>query len=193
MLLVFLGLIGSVLYGQTDMAISSISITEERSKVIDFSEPFLHTGSTILVAKRHGSFKGDGFLKPFEIQAWILLFGVLYLVSFVIFLFESKNPGLQRTRHKDYAGKFDIHISIWLIYSRLFSGNLDAHVPRFVSSRVVLSSWSFSSLMVIALYTANLAAFMVQKEEAHYIDGINDSKVSISPRLSAIHVYILIW
>ncbi|XP_031571820.1 glutamate receptor ionotropic, NMDA 2A-like [Actinia tenebrosa] len=169
------GLVGSVLYGEADMGMSSISITEERSKVIDFTEPFLHTGSTILVAKRPGSFKGDGFLRPFELESWLFIFGVLYLVAFVIFIFESKNPGLQRSKHKHLAGQFDIHVSIWLIYSRLFSGNLDAHVPRFVSSRVVLSSWAFSSLLLIALYTANLAAFMVQKEQAHYIDSINDS------------------
>lgn len=99
-------------------------------------------------------------------------------MAFVIFIFESKNPGLQRSKHRHLAGRFDIHVSIWLIYSRLFSGNLDAHVPTFVSSRVVLSSWAFSSLLLIALYTANLAAFMVQKEQAHYIDSINDSIVS---------------
>lgn len=113
----------------------------------------------------------------FQIKAWIFLFGVLYTVAFLVFFLESKNPGLQRTAHKDYVGQFDIHTSIWLIYSRLFGGNLDAHTPRFVSSRVVLGSWCFSSLMLVALYTANLAAFMVQREKAYYIDGNKDSRV----------------
>ncbi|KXJ14143.1 Glutamate receptor ionotropic, NMDA 2A [Exaiptasia diaphana] len=92
-------------------------------------------------------------------------------------MLESKNPGLQRSEHQDYVGQFDIHTSIWLIYSRLFGGNLDAHTPRFVSGRVVLGAWCFSALMLVALYTANLAAFMVQREKAYYIDGINDSRI----------------
>ncbi|EDO44842.1 predicted protein, partial [Nematostella vectensis] len=171
------GLIGEVVAGNADMAMSSISITSQRSKFVDFSEPFIHTGSTILVAKRHGSFKGDGFLKPFKVSAWLLIFAVLYLVAVVVLLFESHNPGLQRQKHRNYRGEFDIHQSVWLMFSRFFSGILNAPIPRFVSSRVVLSSWSFATLMIDALYTANLAAFMVLQDQAHYIDGINDSRI----------------
>ncbi len=47
----FDGLIPALKTGRIDMAISSMTITEERRKSVDFSDPYLTTGMAILVGK----------------------------------------------------------------------------------------------------------------------------------------------
>jgi ionotropic glutamate receptor NMDA 2B len=56
------GIIKTLLNGDADMAVTSLKITPERSKEIDFSVPFLETGITILVPVRDGVISPTAFL-----------------------------------------------------------------------------------------------------------------------------------
>ncbi len=47
----FDGLIPALKTGKIDLVISSMTATEERARSIDFSEPYLHTGLSLLVAR----------------------------------------------------------------------------------------------------------------------------------------------
>lgn len=166
------------MYNEADMAMASITITERRSQFIDFSVPYYHTGLKFLVANTRGSLDGYGFLKPFQVSVWVLLFSLLYFSAFALWFLETKNPGLSRLlRSNKTHTKYDIHVSIWVMFSRLFNSNLEVHHPNFYSSRALLVGWGFACLVIGALYTANLAAFMVLTEENRSVDGINDSKV----------------
>lgn len=48
----FDGLIPALMTNKIDIIISSMTITEERSKMVDFSDPYLETGLCLLVAKK---------------------------------------------------------------------------------------------------------------------------------------------
>ena len=45
------GMVGEILEDKADMIVASLTINNERAKVIDFSKPFKYQGITILVKK----------------------------------------------------------------------------------------------------------------------------------------------
>jgi polar amino acid transport system substrate-binding protein len=60
----FDGLIPSLITSKIDLIISSMTITEERKKTIDFSDPYLTTGLCLLVGKNSPINGGDDLDKP---------------------------------------------------------------------------------------------------------------------------------
>ena len=61
----FSGLVGALQNGKADICMTSLKISPERNKVIDFSIPFLETGITIVVAVREGVISPTAFLGKF--------------------------------------------------------------------------------------------------------------------------------
>ena len=48
------------------MSVTSLRISEDRSRVVSFSEPYLETGITIIVAIREGAISATAFLGRFN-------------------------------------------------------------------------------------------------------------------------------
>ena len=47
-----------------------------------------------------------------------------------------------------------------------------------LSRRFMSSIWALFAVVFLALYTANLAAFMIPRKEFHNLSGLDDEKVS---------------
>jgi hypothetical protein len=47
----------------------------------------------------------------------------------------------------------------------------------FLSSRFMTNVWAMFAVVFLAIYTANLAAFMITREEFHEFSGLDDSRV----------------
>ncbi|ESO87183.1 hypothetical protein LOTGIDRAFT_107328 [Lottia gigantea] len=170
------GLVKVLTDQKADMVVTAFKISPDRNTQVAFSVPYLETGITIIVSIREGAISPKAFLEPYDYPSWglILVFSV-HATGISIFVFEWLSPnGLDRGRVSSRDHKFSLFRSFWLIWAMLLSAAVSTDTPRSVSSRFLANLWALFALVFLASYTANLAAFMITKEEFYDLSGIGD-------------------
>ncbi|CAG5125295.1 unnamed protein product [Candidula unifasciata] len=178
------GMLGMLIHNKADMALGALSITPERAA----------TGISIIVAIREGvisptaflgynklitlpsSYKIDLPLEPYDYPSWslILVFSV-HATGASMFIFEWLSPyGLNQGKTSFSVHKFSLFRSFWLIWSMLFGASVTTDQPRGIASRFLANIWALFAVVFCASYTANLAAFMITKDDFYDLSGIQD-------------------
>ncbi|XP_013173526.1 PREDICTED: glutamate receptor ionotropic, kainate 2-like [Papilio xuthus] len=174
------GLIGEVLELNAEMAISDITITSERSAVVEFSMPFMSLGISMLVRERDPQ-QPDmfSFIKPLALDVWLYLATAYIIVSFVLLICARMSQGDWVNPHpcnqhpENLQNIWSLYNCMWLTVGAIMTQGCDI-LPRAAGSRWVTGMWWFFALIVTASYTANMSTFLSNSRRDNEIKDVKE-------------------
>ncbi|XP_026489807.2 glutamate receptor ionotropic, kainate 2-like [Vanessa tameamea] len=174
------GMMEKIMDGRADFAITDLTITAARQKVVDFTSPFMNLGITILY-KKPTKQPPDlfSFISPFSYQVWGWLAGAYVGVSVLLFILgrfapeEWQNPYPCIAEPETLDNQFTIANSFWFTLGSVLTQGSEI-APIAVSTRMAGSMWWFFTLIMVSSYTANLAAFLTVESKFYAIKSVSD-------------------
>nr|GFC65785.1 glutamate receptor 5 [Tanacetum cinerariifolium] len=73
-----------------DGAVGDIAIVTNRTKIVDYTQPYATTGLVIVVPINNSKGSAWVFLRPFTIEMWCVTAAAFVLIAFVIWLLEHR-------------------------------------------------------------------------------------------------------
>merc|ERR1712128_352916 len=171
------GMLGEVHEGVADFVIADISITSSRAAAFAFTIPWLNLGISILyIQPRPAAPSLIAFLDPFTVDVYLytmLVFVVTSLCLYVLARFSPnqwEDPG---DPGEDWTNCFTILGSFWFTLGAFLGQGSDL-TCFCINVRLAACFWFFFALIMIASYTANLAAFLTVETLERPIESVQD-------------------
>ncbi|RUS90771.1 hypothetical protein EGW08_001482 [Elysia chlorotica] len=174
------GMMGELMRGEADLIVAPLTINPERANDIDFTKPFKYQGLNILVKKNEKDSSLASFLQPFEDTLWILVGLSVHVVALVLYLLDRFSPfGRFKLAKSDDTEEDALNLSsaMWFSWGVLLNSGIGEGTPRSFSARVLGMVWAGFAMIIVASYTANLAAFLVLDRPEALISGIDDPRL----------------
>jgi polar amino acid transport system substrate-binding protein len=167
------GLLDQVAAGKIDAAVAALTITAERERSVDFTQPFYTTGLAIAVSRRGGggwfSFARALFSWNF-LQVVALLTVVLLGLGILIWFFERKHNTAQ------FGGTpaRGIFSGIWWAVVTMTTVGYGDKAPVTTGGRVVAMIWMFVGLIAISTFIATVTSALTVTQLTSPVRGPKD-------------------
>ena len=167
-------LVKAVEEGKVDVAAAALSITEDRERRLDFTQPFFVAG--LQIATRIEQTGPLGTLKQFFSWQFVQAIGALALVIFVfgflMWLVERKrNPDHFENSWKGLGSGF------WWSAVTMTTVGYGDKAPVSMLGRGVAVVWMFLALIIFSGFTAAITSALTVDRLAEKIDGPEDLRV----------------
>ncbi|CAH1786109.1 unnamed protein product [Owenia fusiformis] len=161
------GMIGEVIKKNAHFAAGPISITSHREIGVNFVQPFVHTGNTILIRKPSkaevGASRLTGFtvLQPFSTGLWLISIAAFFLTALFLWLLNNYDPyeyGVRATlghATEREAETFGIQGSLWYAFTTLQWQGFERS-PHSVAAKVLSGFWFVYVTLTLLTYTGSL-------------------------------------
>ncbi|KAG5882514.1 hypothetical protein JTB14_033315 [Gonioctena quinquepunctata] len=153
------GMIGDIIEMGADLAISDLTITQDRVDPVEFTQPFMSTGISILYHKPNE--RPPDFLyfaQPFSATVWQAL--VLSYIATSLTLFIIGRLSFSEWHQRDTCGKNKYLVnhltflsSFWYTSSYLFKQNANVKISS-LSAKIVCACWWILGFFTLAMYIA---------------------------------------
>uniref|UniRef100_A0A914WBL6 Uncharacterized protein n=1 Tax=Plectus sambesii TaxID=2011161 RepID=A0A914WBL6_9BILA len=173
------GLIGELVDGTADIALAPLSVMAERENDVDFTVPYYDlVGTTILMKKPDMEYSLFKFMKVLEWPVWLCIVGAYFFTSFLLWIFDKFSPysySNNKDKYKDDPEKreFNLKECLWFCMTSLTPQG-GGEAPKNISGRLVAATWWLFGFIIIASYTANLAAFLTVSRLEQPISSLDD-------------------
>lgn len=141
--------------GELDLLIGGIFITADRERVVDFTQPYFHTGSAILSPT-----KGTAWdhLRPLLRKAFLYgvvgVLGCLFVVGTLLWMAERRVNHLQFSDNPARG----IPTGIWLALVTMSTVGYGDRVPVTLPGRIVAGIWMLISMLFVSSLVAGIAS-----------------------------------
>ena len=160
---------------KANVAVGALSITSEREKVVDFSQPFFESGLRVLVRKNAGGAASILAALSHKLSNWqvgtgfAVALAIMFGISYLVWKFE--HPVNEEMWPRSYwQGMAE---SIWWTISIFLVGGANKG-PISTGGRIVATLWMFMSVIAVSLLTASLSAVLTVNSLPGEITGPND-------------------
>ncbi|KYN04416.1 Glutamate receptor, ionotropic kainate 2 [Cyphomyrmex costatus] len=157
------GLIGDLAKGETDIAVAALTMTSEREEVIDFVAPYFEQSGILIVMRKPirktSLFK---FMTVLRHEVWLSIVGALTLTGIMIWILDKYSPYSARNNKRLYpypCREFTLKESFWFALTS-FTPQGGGEAPKALSSRTLVAAYWLFVVLMLATFTANLAAFL---------------------------------
>ncbi|KAL2479256.1 Glutamate receptor 3.2 [Forsythia ovata] len=148
-----------------DAAVGDIAIVTNRTKIVDFTQPYIDSGLVVVVPVQKLYSSAWAFMRPFTPLMWGVTAASFLIVGAVVWILEHRmNDEFRGPPKKQFI------TILWFGFSTMFF----AHRENTVSAlgRMVLLIWLFVVLIINSSYTASLTSILTVQQLASSIKGI---------------------
>nr|ALD51355.1 ionotropic receptor 25a [Locusta migratoria] len=173
------GMIKDLIDKKAHIALGALSVMAERENVVDFTVPYYDlVGITILMKKPKTPTSLFKFLTVLENDVWLCILAAYFFTSFLMWVFDRWSPYSyqnNREKYKDDEEKreFDLKECLWFCMTSLTPQG-GGEAPKNLSGRLVAATWWLFGFIIIASYTANLAAFLTVSRLDTPVESLDD-------------------
>ena len=175
-------LLSAVETGECDIGFSGITITAEREKRVDFSQPFFDSGLMIAVLTEpvsQAAFIIKVLLKVIGLSLLVFLIGLSVVAHCIWFL--EKDDADRRSFAKPY--RLGIMEAYWWAVVTMTTVGYGDKVPKKISGRVIAALWMIISIIWFAGFTATLSSALtvdrIQHGEIRGLADLNTRRVAV--------------
>ncbi|XP_041786441.1 ionotropic receptor 25a-like isoform X2 [Anopheles merus] len=173
------GIVRKLIDKQADIGLGSMSVMAERETVIDFTVPYYDlVGISIMMQLPSTPSSLFKFLTVLETNVWLCILAAYFFTSFLMWIFDRYSPySYQNNREKykndDEKREFNIKECLWFCMTSLTPQG-GGEAPKNLSGRLVAATWWLFGFIIIASYTANLAAFLTVSRLDTPVESLDD-------------------
>ncbi|XP_022763797.1 glutamate receptor 3.2-like isoform X2 [Durio zibethinus] len=158
-------LVSQINSGVFDGVVGDIAIVTNRTKIVDFTQPYIESGLVVVAPVKKISSRPWSFSRPFTPLMWAVTAAFFLIVGSVVWILEHRI-------NDEFRGppKQQIVTIFWFSFSTMFF----AHRENTMSAlgRLVLIVWLFVVLIINSSYTASLTSILTVQQLSSPIKGI---------------------
>ncbi|CAB3227099.1 unnamed protein product [Arctia plantaginis] len=173
------GIIKELIDKKADIGLASMSVMAERENVVDFTVPYYDlVGITIMMKLPRTPTSLFKFLTVLENDVWLSILAAYFFTSLLMWVFDRWSPYSyqnNREKYKDDEEKreFTLKECLWFCMTSLTPQG-GGEAPKNLSGRLLAATWWLFGFIIIASYTANLAAFLTVSRLDTPIESLDD-------------------
>ncbi|CAC5388391.1 GRID1 [Mytilus coruscus] len=158
------GMLGQLQRKEVDLVAAPLIIDAHRETVADFTQPYFHEKSGIIIKKPVQS-HSTKLVDPLNPMVYLCVGISLPVITFLLFLFEKYNPFYRQVAGRmKIRGLHHFSDSFWYMYGALLCQGGE-HVAASSAGRTLLSCWWIFCIIIVTTYSGNFVAFLTVTKE----------------------------